>query len=324
MAKVNLTKINALLLFLTILTMMIIYQQRQNLEFAKPSSTTNTSSYSSSLKQTQKVPSALIIGAAKCGTGTLLDFISIHPQVVGYNELHFFSRDVHYNKGKDWYRTQMPFSNENQITIEKSPTYLTDTNSSERTYETNPHMKIILLVCDPVVRAVSHYAMKKESRDDGNFVKLLNKNLSDSENFRELLYVDSKIQMANIKKSYIFKAGLYNEHLQKWIKYFPLEKILIINGKEFKTEPGIQMEKVQSYLNLQPLIKKEHFIFNQTKGFYCLTNPMTYQVKCMGKDKGRKHPIINSTILNDLRDIFRSDNIDFFKLLNEKTPWWKI
>jgi hypothetical protein len=324
MAKAKLTKINALLLVISIFTIIIIHKQSQNFEYAKTSSTTNTSSYSSSLKLTQKLPSALIIGAAKCGTGTLLDFITIHPQVVGYNELHFFSRDWHYNKGKDWYRTEMPFSNENQITIEKSPTYLTDINSSERAYEMNPQMKIILIVCDPVVRAVSHYAMKKENRDDGNFVALLNKNLSDSEYFRELLYVDSKIQMANIKNSYIFKAGLYNEHLQKWIKYFPLEKILIINGKKFKTEPGIQMEKVQTYLNLQPLIKKEHFIFNQTKGFYCLTNPMTYQVKCMGKDKGRKHPIIDSAILNDMREIFRSDNINFFKLLNEKTPWWTI
>lgn len=38
-------------------------------------------------------------------------------------EVHFFDRDVNYNKGLEWYRMQMPHSYPGQITIEKSPSY---------------------------------------------------------------------------------------------------------------------------------------------------------------------------------------------------------
>ena len=39
-------------------------------------------------------------------------------------EIHFFDRDVNYRRGLEWYRRRMPFSFDDQITVEKSPSYL--------------------------------------------------------------------------------------------------------------------------------------------------------------------------------------------------------
>lgn len=48
----------------------------------------------------------------------------LHPMVQkAAGEVHFFDRDVNYNKGLEWYRMQMPHSYQGQITIEKSPSY---------------------------------------------------------------------------------------------------------------------------------------------------------------------------------------------------------
>ena len=39
-------------------------------------------------------------------------------------EIHFFDRDDNYRRGLEWYRRRMPFSFDDQITVEKSPSYL--------------------------------------------------------------------------------------------------------------------------------------------------------------------------------------------------------
>ena len=57
------------------------------------------------------------------------------------------------------------------------------------------------------------------------------------------------------------------------------------------------MEKLQSFLGLETLLRKEHFVFNQVKGFFCLKHPITSEIKCMGNDKGRSHPKINEANL---------------------------
>ena len=62
----------------------------------------------------QMLPNALIFGAKKCGTGTLLEMLDIHPDVhVVHYEVHFF--DDNFNNGFEWYRQKMPFSYENQV-----------------------------------------------------------------------------------------------------------------------------------------------------------------------------------------------------------------
>lgn len=72
----------------------------------------------------RRLPQAIIVGVRKCGTRALLEMLYLHPMVQkAAGEVHFFDRDVNYNKGLEWYRMQMPHSYQGQITIEKSPSY---------------------------------------------------------------------------------------------------------------------------------------------------------------------------------------------------------
>ena len=85
------------------------------------------------------------------------------------------------------------------------------------------------------------------------------------------------------------------------------------------------MDKLQSFLGLEPLIRKEHFVFNEAKGFYCLKNPIKSITKCTGSDKERKHPTIDESILEKLRRIYKLENVEFFKILDQNmAPWWTI
>ena len=49
----------------------------------------------------------------------------------------------------------MPETTADQLTIEKSPAYFHSKNAPERIKALDPNMKIILVVRDPVTRAIS-------------------------------------------------------------------------------------------------------------------------------------------------------------------------
>jgi hypothetical protein len=52
----------------------------------------------------------------------------------------------------------MPLSFANQITLEKSPGYSRRPDVAKRVYDWNPNIKMILIIRDPVERAISNYA----------------------------------------------------------------------------------------------------------------------------------------------------------------------
>lgn len=107
----------------------------------------------------QRLPQSIIIGARKCGTRALLEFLGIHSRVqIARDEVHFFDEDNKYDLGLDWYRRQMPFSLPEQMTIEKTPAYFVTDAAAHRIRAMNASIKLIVIVRDPVTRLVSDYA----------------------------------------------------------------------------------------------------------------------------------------------------------------------
>ncbi|CAH1403151.1 unnamed protein product [Nezara viridula] len=101
---------------------------------------------------------AIIIGVRKCGTRALLEMLYLHPGVQkAAGEVHFFDRDDNYKRGLEWYRKKMPHSFRGQVTIEKSPSYFVTPEVPERIRAMNASVKLLLIVREPVTRAVSDY-----------------------------------------------------------------------------------------------------------------------------------------------------------------------
>ena len=96
------------------------HQQQQrwhNASLTNESSVTTTS-------ESQHLPRLLIIGVRKGGTRALLEMLNLHPKIAMVPvEMHFFDKIDHYQKGLDWYRTHMPLTTEDQLVVEKSPSY---------------------------------------------------------------------------------------------------------------------------------------------------------------------------------------------------------
>lgn len=107
----------------------------------------------------KRLPQVIIIGVRKCGTRALLEFLNLHSKIQkARDEVHFFDEDSKYEQGLEWYRSQMPYSYSDQVTIEKTPAYFVTDSAPERIRAMNSSIRLILLVRDPVTRLISDYA----------------------------------------------------------------------------------------------------------------------------------------------------------------------
>ncbi|XP_075384518.1 heparan sulfate glucosamine 3-O-sulfotransferase 4 [Tenrec ecaudatus] len=255
----------------------------------------------------KKLPQALIIGVKKGGTRALLEAIRVHPDVraVGI-EPHFFDR--HYEKGLEWYRNVMPKTVDGQITMEKTPSYFVTNEAPKRIHSMAKDIKLIVVVRNPVTRAISDYTQTLSKKPEiPTFEVLAFKN-------RTLGLIDASWSAIRI--------GIYALHLENWLQYFPLSQILFVSGERLIVDPAGEMAKVQDFLGLKRVVTDKHFYFNKTKGFPCLKKPEDSSApRCLGKSKGRTHPRIDPDVIHRLRKFYKPFNMMFYQMTGQDFQW---
>ncbi|KAL6102867.1 hs3st6 [Pungitius sinensis] len=256
---------------------------------------------------TKRFPQALIVGVKKGGTRALLEFLRIHPDVRAVGaEPHFFDR--FYDKGLEWYRSLMPRTLDGQITMEKTPSYFVTKEAPSRVCSMNCRAKLIVVVRDPVTRAVSDYT------------QTLSKNPG-LPSFQSLALRNTTTGLIDTTWSAV-RIGLYAKHLENWLQHFPLSHFLFVSGERLVSDPAGEMGRVQDFLGLKRVVSDKHFYFNQTKGFPCLKKPEgSSRPRCLGKSKGRPHPEIPSEVLQTLRDFYRPFNHRFYQMSGQDFGW---
>ncbi|XP_030636330.1 heparan sulfate glucosamine 3-O-sulfotransferase 6 [Chanos chanos] len=256
---------------------------------------------------TKEFPQAIIIGVKKGGTRALLEFLRVHPDVRAVGaEPHFFDR--FYDKGLEWYRNLMPRTLEGQITMEKTPSYFVTREAPRRVFTMSRHTKLIVVVRDPVTRAVSDYT------------QTLSKNPG-LPSFQNLAFKNTTSGLIDTSWSAV-RIGIYAKHLENWLRYFPLSRLLFVSGERLVTDPAGEMGRVQDFLGLKRVVTNKHFYFNQTKGFPCLKKPEgSSRPRCLGKSKGRPHPHIPQDVLLRLREFYRPFNLKFYQMTGQDFGW---
>ncbi|XP_026862915.2 heparan sulfate glucosamine 3-O-sulfotransferase 2 [Electrophorus electricus] len=255
----------------------------------------------------KKLPNALIVGVKKGGTRAVLEFIRIHPDVraVG-TEPHFFDRN--YDKGLDWYRGLMPRTLDSQITMEKTPSYFVTQEAPHRIASMSRETKLIVVVRNPVTRAISDYTQTLSKKPD-------------IPSFEELAFKNRSQGMVDTSWNAI-RIGMYIVHLENWLQYFRLSQIHFVSGERLITDPAGELGRVQDFLGLKRIITDKHFYFNRTKGFPCLKKPESSSLpRCLGKSKGRTHVQIDQDVIEQLRDFYRPFNVKFYEMVGHDFRW---
>lgn len=286
---------------------------------------------------TRRLPHAIIIGVKKGGTRALLEFLRLHPDIRALgSEPHFFDR--HYARGLDWYRSMMPKALNGQIVMEKTPRYFVTEETPARIYAMSRHVKLIVVVRDPITRAISDYTqILSKTPDLPSFEMLTFKNtstgtatsLSSSEIPRSDTASSPPSSSSGLGPRAEIDAqwsplwiGLYATHLERWLAYFPRSQIHFVHGERLVSDPAGELGRVQDFLGLQRIVTDKHFYFNKTKGFPCLKKPEgSSKPHCLGKTKGRPHPNIHPHVIQRLRDFYQPHNHRFYQMAGQDFGW---
>jgi hypothetical protein len=163
--------------------------------------------------------------------------------------------------------------------IEYSTSYFSAKTLPKRVYKFNKEMKLILIVRNPVTRIISHFTHLLEN----NMVKITgNSNITFE---KRVNFIIKNINNNDVKNS-IVRRCKYAYNYKQWLKYFPREQMLILNGENFIVNPYQEIKKVEEFLNLKKIFLKKNFVFDKAKGFYCIRKNENQKPTCLGPDKG--------------------------------------
>ncbi|KAB0401467.1 hypothetical protein E2I00_009251 [Balaenoptera physalus] len=201
----------------------------------------------------------------------------------------------------------MPRTLDGQITMEKTPSYFVTREAPRRIHGMSPATKLIVVVRNPVTRAISDYAqMLSKTPGLPSFGTLAFR--------RGLGPVDTAWSAVRI--------GLYAQHLDNWLRYFPLSRFLFVSGERLVSDPAGELGHVQDFLGLKRVVTDKHFYFNATKGFPCLKKAQgSGHPRCLGKSKGRPHPRVPEAMVQRLRAFYRPFNRKFYQMTGQDFGW---
>ncbi|NEP04402.1 MAG: tetratricopeptide repeat protein, partial [Okeania sp. SIO4D6] len=195
-------------------------------------------------------PNFLIIGVGKGGTTSLFSYLIQHPQILSpvVKEINFWS--MNFNKGINWYLSHFPTipNHENLITGEASPSYLGNWEAPDRIFNYFPEIKLIIMLRNPVDRAISHYYhWRRINRENRPLETALKEEL---ENW-QIIYKNSPLDTNYWHHGlYYLGTGIYIDFIHNWMRIFPQEQILILPTEEFYRTPTTMMKRVFDFLGL--------------------------------------------------------------------------
>ncbi|XP_014385492.1 PREDICTED: heparan sulfate glucosamine 3-O-sulfotransferase 2 [Myotis brandtii] len=205
-------------------------------------------------------------------------------------------------------RSLMPRTLESQITLEKTPSYFVTQEAPRRIFNMSRDTKLIVVVRNPVTRAISDYTQTLSKKPD-------------IPTFEGLSFRNRTLGLVDVSWNAI-RIGLYALHLEGWLRYFPRTQIHFVSGERLITDPAGEMGRVQDFLGIRRFLTDKHFYFNKTKGFPCLKRTEASLLpRCLGKSKGRAHVQIDPEVIDQLREFYRPHNIKFYETVGQDFRW---
>jgi len=194
------------------------------------------------------VPNLIVIGAQKCGTSSLHNYLAAHPQISmsRVKEINFFNDETRWSYGPEWYARHFE---PGEIRGESSPAYTflpESQGTAERMHQVVPDARLIYMVRDPVERIRSNYvhmrALEEEDRP-----------------FEEAATDPDGIYVNHTR---------YASQLRPFIELFGRERLLIASQERLLTHRAETMRRIFAFLGVEETFVSPEFerIWGKSEG----------------------------------------------------------
>ena len=263
-----------------------------------------------------------IVGFQKCGTTSLFHYLDMHPLClgsIGKEPLLFTSKYKPVFNKRDvlsfFSGYRLLTKNRKALLFEATPDYAYQENVVERLYRHNPKAKLIMLVREPVSRAISEYNMDCKIVKEGlspreDVERAYYKYLQDPERYPFSWFVEKEFsrieQTGSILSSAFYfpdfiRQGIYYVHLKRFYTFFAPEQILVLEDRELREHKKETLYKIETFLNIPHMDWKDEDLINSNMGVYTQQVPAEYK--------------------RALKDFFEPWNEKFFGLIGRRMNW---
>lgn len=248
----------------------------------------------------RKLPNFLCIGAQKSGSSTLYWWLYQHPKISMSFDKESKFLDRHYNKGEQWYRHQFPLASSKKLAGDNTPYYLFHPLVPERAYSLCPDAKVIMILRNPIDRALSQYQMecRKGREIHSSFEEAIEGELERISKAKSDLFADPLGYHHVFENTSYLSRGIYMDQIEQWLKYYRRDQMLILVSETFFNEPKRELEQVYDFLNIDQKLPTDFTTYNVFK--YEDMNPKTK---------------------SELSDFFRPHNKRLEEFLDRKLDW---
>jgi hypothetical protein len=181
-----------------------------------------------------RLPNIVVIGAAKAGTTSMLNYLDVHTEIAvsTEKEMRFFQDP----DGRTWvgeYQAHFPVGT--RFRAEASPAY---SNAScypgvvDRMAEMVPDARILYLVRDPIDRIVAEYVERLQWRSAGGTL-------------------DHRLADAADPRNYLVAASRYATQLREYQRRFAAEQIMVVDLADLSADVVGVMGEVFDFLELE-------------------------------------------------------------------------
>jgi len=265
-------------------------------------------------------PDFLLIGAQKSGSTSLHYYLNQHPNIQGSvpKEIHYFDRHIHFGKSVKWYEKHFQKSASDKVlNFEATPNYIFNPECPRLIHEHYPDIKLILILRNPKARALSAYNMYRDFFERKAFRLVKSKPKPGLENpiyahlFKgrstfpsiEEVFEFEKQALANgqIAEPAIFRRGLYVEQIERYLKYFKPEQLLILSFEDLIHDLSSSLNQVYKFLGVS------NFPFEKL------------DTRVINKRDYKKN--MDQSLLDQLDEFYYEPNKRLYELVGRKFEW---
>jgi len=219
------------------------------------------------MEEYMRKPDFFIVGAPKCGTTALNEYLKQHPEIFipERKELHFFGSDLHFKTSRITEEKYLSyFSNTNQVKRvgEASIGYLYSKNAANEIRQFCPYASIIIMLRNPIDMIYSlfsqlRYHNEEESED-------LDAALDKEEARKRGLYLP-KVMGAPVECFFYREMAKYTDQIKRYFDAFGRKNVHIIIFDDFQQNTAGVYKEMLHFLGVNQDFHPDFPIFNPNK-----------------------------------------------------------
>lgn len=187
------------------------------------------------------LPSFYLIGAQKSASSFLHECLREHPGITMPRDETPFFEDPYYDPARlAEFEAQFDSVPREDLIGIKRPDYLARRECPARIAELVPDAKFLLVLRNPIERAVSAYYWYVKQ----GYIPVL----PIEQGLNNIL--NGSYKSTYPKSQEIIEYGFYARHINRYVQYFSNDQLFIALHEDFKSDPWLTLKKVYSYLGV--------------------------------------------------------------------------